>query len=79
MPKQRTCTSLGQALKLHDRPVQAEPQSYGDNEDAEYIDVVWGIRRVPVVCSCGTSTRVPFNLDGKWVCGPCWRVAYYGH
>jgi hypothetical protein len=58
----------------------AETQ-YGPNEDAEYLDIVWGILRQPIQCQeCGRSTRVACyiayvaDVNLGPFCGRCHRV-----
>lgn len=55
--------------------------AYGVNENAEYLDIVWGVLRVPVVCTrCGALTRTPAPLPVEGdplVCGRCWHNALY--
>lgn len=58
------------------KAVQAVPKTgFGDNEDAEYLDILWGILRHPMACAiCGTPTRMPYYAGGTVPrCGPCYR------
>lgn len=48
---------------------------YGPNEDAEYLNIVWGVLRRPVQCQdCQTFTRTPCyiaELNLGPFCGEC--------
>jgi hypothetical protein len=61
--------------------VCSEPPSiYGDNSNEEYLDIVWGILRVPVECNtCHCKTRTPYPTDGGYECPECFRKATYGY
>jgi hypothetical protein len=53
---------------------------YGANEDAEYLNIAWGILRTPVVCAiCDRRTRLPYPSEDGPICGGCYRVATYGY
>lgn len=63
--------------------VASSPTGAGD-EDTEYLDVFWGILRVPIACTkCGALTRTPsYWLGGEPstpVCTPCFRVSIWGY
>jgi hypothetical protein len=63
------------------RTDQAAPKAeFGVNEDAEYLDIIWGVLRIPVTCvECGKRTRLPYYAGGtKPRCGACYRVELVG-
>jgi hypothetical protein len=50
---------------------------FGENEDAEYFDIVSGVLRHPVPCvDCAKPTRLPFYAGGdKARCMDCYRLS----
>lgn len=55
-------------------------ETFADNEDAEYLDIFWGILRHPIACViCGRLTRTPtyHNAEAPTgpTCIPCFRAA----
>lgn len=56
------------------------PTVHGDNSNEEYLDIVWGILRVPVECdTCHCKTRTPYPTDKGNECPECFRKATYGY
>ena len=56
------------------------PSEYGDNSNEEFIDIVWGILRIPVECTrCHCKTRTPYPSDEGDICPICFRKETYGY
>jgi len=61
-----------------------EAAAVENDENEEYLSIVWGILRVPVACThCGKPTRTPSYWSGDQpsppICGACFRISIYGH
>lgn len=55
------------------------PPVYGDNSDEEYLDIVWGVLRVPVECTkCHRKTHTPYPTEEGNKCPECYRMEMYG-
>jgi len=61
-----------------------EAAAVENDENDEFLSIVWGILRVPVACTdCGRPTRTPSYWRGDQpsppICGACFRISIYGH